>query len=69
MTGGYVYWEGAVRGARARWTANRLTGRGYVELTGYGGRTRTESALGGGRLLSAERVVCQAHDFDFALEG
>lgn len=38
MTGGYVYWEGAVQ-ASGSVDGEEVNGRGYVELTGYGGRT------------------------------
>jgi predicted secreted hydrolase len=37
MTGGYVYWEGAVD-ASGSLAGDPVTGRGYVELTGYGGQ-------------------------------
>jgi len=37
MQTSYVYWEGAVRVEGER-QGQRVTGRGYVELTGYGGK-------------------------------
>jgi predicted secreted hydrolase len=36
LSTGAIYWEGAVRA----YQQNRLTGRGYLELTGYGERLR-----------------------------
>ena len=33
---GTVYWEGAVRAS----SGGRIAGRGYLELTGYGGALR-----------------------------
>ena len=38
---GIADWEGSVR-ARGRWGGRTVTGRGYLEMTGYAGR-----ALGG----------------------
>ena len=35
--GGVVYWEGSVR-VRGAARGRPVAGRGYVELTGYGGR-------------------------------
>jgi predicted secreted hydrolase len=38
---GIAYWEGAVE-VRGTWRGRPVTGRGYVELTGYAERFRPE---------------------------
>lgn len=45
-TTGIAYWEGSVR-ARGRWGGRTVTGRGYLEMTGYAGRALGGSLEGG----------------------